>query len=86
MRNTGLFLGAALFACASAAPALAQGCALCNTQARASGSRMIHALNEGIIVMIVPPVAFSLCIAGLAYRKRNSFRDTAAHTDDGENF
>ena len=84
MHKARVSLCAAVFACAPAGRARAQGCALCNTQARASGSRMIHALNEGILVMVAPPVAFSLCIAGLAYRKRNSFRDTGTPTNDSD--
>ncbi len=39
------------------APAFAQNCALCYTQAAASGSRMIQALKSGILILIAPPTS-----------------------------
>ena len=49
----------------------AQSCALCYTQAAASGSRFITALRHGIFILMVPPVFLSVGITVLAYRKRN---------------
>jgi hypothetical protein len=56
-----------------AVPALSQSCALCYTQAAASGARFIHSLRDGILVLIVPPMFMSVGITWLAYRKRNEF-------------
>jgi hypothetical protein len=58
-------------------PALlrAQNCALCYTQAAGSGQRFIQALRSGILVLMLPPMAISLGIAWMAYRKRNQFNE-----------
>ncbi len=55
--------------------ALAQGCALCYTQAAGSGSRMIAALRSGILILMVPPMLICLGITWMAYKKRNQFND-----------
>jgi len=55
--------------------AQAQSCALCYTQAASSGSRIIHGLRSGIIVLIIPPALMSIGITALAYRKRNQFHE-----------
>ena len=65
----GLLLATVLFA----VPALSQSCALCYTQAAASGARFIHSLRDGILVLMVPPMFMSVGITWLAYRKRNHF-------------
>jgi chromate transport protein ChrA len=59
------------------APSLvfAQNCALCYTQAAASGSRMIHALKSGIIVLVLPPMLICVGITWMAYKKRNQFNE-----------
>ncbi len=51
--------------------ASAQGCALCYTQAAASGSRMIQALKSGILILIAPPTLMSVGLIFICYRKRN---------------
>jgi hypothetical protein len=51
----------------------AQSCALCYTQAASSGSRIIHGLRSGILVLVIPPMCMSVGITILAYRKRNKF-------------
>jgi hypothetical protein len=53
--------------------AYAQTCALCYTQAAGSGSRIIHGLRSGILVLVIPPMFMSIGITVLAYRKRNQF-------------
>lgn len=53
--------------------AVAQSCALCYTQAASSGSRIIHGLRSGILVLVIPPLFMSIGITILAYRKRNRF-------------
>jgi hypothetical protein len=56
-----------------AVPAFSQSCALCYTQAAASGGKFIAALRSGIVVLMVPPMFMSAGITWLAYRKRNQF-------------
>ena len=63
----------ALGALASAVPAFAQSCALCYTQAASSGARMIHALQSGILILVIPPTFGSVVVIGILYRKRNHF-------------
>lgn len=57
-----------------AIPAFSQSCALCYTQAAASGAKFIHSLRDGILVLMVPPMFMSVGITWLAYTKRNHFR------------
>ncbi len=57
-----------------AAPAFAQSCALCYTQAASSGSRMIQALRSGILILIVPPTLMSIGMIFIMYQKRNQVR------------
>jgi hypothetical protein len=57
--------------------AFSQNCALCYTQASASGSRMIEALRDGILVLVIPPTSMWLVIAAVAYCKRNQFKQTS---------
>jgi hypothetical protein len=58
-------------------PALtfAQNCALCYTQAAGSGSRMIHALKSGILILMIPPMCICIGLTVMAYKKRNQFND-----------
>jgi hypothetical protein len=63
------FVGAMILAANAAC--YAQSCALCYTQAAASGHRMIQGLRTGIIVLIVPPMFMSVGITWLAWKKRN---------------
>jgi len=53
--------------------AFSQGCALCYTQAAASGTRMIQALRSGIVILIIPPLSMCLGAIVLAYRRRDQF-------------
>jgi hypothetical protein len=53
----------------------AQNCALCYTQAAGSGQRFIQALRSGILILMLPPMAISLGLAYMAYRKRNQFNE-----------
>jgi hypothetical protein len=69
---------AALAILASPSALHAQGCAMCYQSAAASGARLIHALKNGIIIMMFPPMLITFGIARLAYKKRNEFRDGAA--------
>ena len=56
-------------------PAFAQSCALCYTQAASSGSRMIQALESGILILIAPPTFMSIGLFFVCYRKRNQTRE-----------
>jgi len=75
-----------LVALTLAPPAFSQGCSLCYTQAANSGARMIRALRNGIVILIIPPL--SLCVGAmvLAYRKRNQFNDGNAHVRTGSDW
>jgi hypothetical protein len=62
-------------------PAFAQSCALCYTQAAASGSRMIQALKSGILILIAPPTFMSIGLLVVCYRKRHQTRDESEEFD-----
>jgi hypothetical protein len=64
-----------LIALLTPALVLAQNCALCYTQAAGSGSRMIHALKSGILILMIPPMCICIGLAVMAYKKRNQFND-----------
>ena len=55
--------------------AAAQSCALCYTQAASAGSRMIQALQSGILILIAPPTLASIGMILIVYRKRNQIRN-----------
>jgi hypothetical protein len=67
-------------------PASAQGCALCYTQAAASGTRMIQALKSGILILITPPTLGSVGIIVLLYRKRNQVRRPESEDESREDW
>jgi hypothetical protein len=71
LKHSLALLGALL----SPALAGAQNCALCYTQAAGSGQRFIAALRSGILVLMIPPMAITIGIAVMAYRKRNQFNE-----------
>ncbi len=65
-------------------PAAAQSCALCYTQAAASGSRMIQALKSGILILLAPPTFMTIGLIFVCYRKRNQTRDEDEPSDESE--
>src|SRR5271170_2803710 len=65
-------------------PASAQSCALCYTQAAASGSRMIQALKSGILILIAPPTFMTIGLIFVCYRKRNQTRNDDGGESDRE--
>ncbi len=67
-------------------PAFAQNCALCYTQAAASGSRMIQALKSGILILIAPPTFMSIGLIFVCYRKRNQVRRTEDVGEAGQDW
>ncbi len=66
--------------------ALGQSCALCYTQAAASGSRMIQALKSGILILIAPPTLGTIGLIFVAYRKRNQVRQTESGSESGQDW
>ncbi len=58
------------------APAFAQSCSLCYTQAASSGARMIHALQTGILILVIPPTLASVGMIFVVHHKRNQVRRT----------
>ncbi len=71
----------------AAAPlASAQGCSLCYTQVANSGARVIRALRNGIVILIIPPL--SMCIAAmiLTFRKRNQFYEPNGESQSGSDW
>ena len=63
---------------------LAQGCALCYTQAASSTQRFIQALRSGILILVLPPMLLSVMFTVIAYRRRNLFNQDAAVADRSE--
>jgi hypothetical protein len=57
-------------------PAFSQGCALCYTQAASSGARMIHALQSGILILVVPATLGSVGMIFVLRQKRNQVRQS----------
>jgi hypothetical protein len=55
-------------------PAFAQGCALCYTQAASTGAKMIQALRDGILILVIPPTLGSVGLVFLVHHKRNQIR------------
>ena len=72
-----LLMVAMLLLCMLPSVAAAQGCALCVTQAAQGGHRLIDALRSGILVLVFPPMAISIGIIYISWRKRNQFREPA---------
>ncbi len=67
-------LCAAVVSAVLVTPAFSQSCALCYTQAAQSGARMIQALRDGILVLVIPPTALTVGLLVLLYRKRNQYK------------
>jgi hypothetical protein len=64
-------------------PAFSQGCALCYTQAASSGAKMIAALKDGILILVIPPTLGSIGMVFLVHRKRNQIRRDESGVDSG---
>ncbi len=61
-----------------AGPALAQGCAMCYSNAAGTTKDGQRAISRGVIVLLIPPVGFMTVGVGLAFRYgRKRDRDAA---------
>lgn len=76
----------ALVALLSPSALYAQSCPLCYQAAAASGPKFIHALKEGILIMLFPPLLIMSGIFYVAYRKRNEFNGSDSVTFPKEEF
>jgi len=65
-------------------PAFSQGCALCYTQAASSGAKMIAALRNGILILVIPPTLGSIGMVFLVHRKRNQIRRHESGVEPGQ--
>jgi len=66
--------------------AFSQGCALCYTQAAASGARTIQALRSGIVILIIPPLSMCMGAMVLAYRRRDKFSQADTRLRSGSDW
>ncbi len=49
-----------------AAPAFSQGCAMCYSSAKGTSKEGQNAISRGVLVLLLPPVAFMTLGAGMA--------------------
>jgi hypothetical protein len=61
-------LSAALLMLLWAAPAFAQGCAMCYSSAGATSKQGQRAINRAVMVLLAPPVGFMTIGIGMALR------------------
>ena len=71
----GRFLTLGALAVALAGPVVGQ-CVMCRESAKYQRGEALEALNLGIIVLALPPVAIALGIGWVTYRHRNSSQPT----------
>ncbi len=55
--------------------ALALQCAMCNQTAAQQGAKGIAALNAGILVLLLPPLAIAGCISWITWRRAKEAPD-----------
>lgn len=66
----------------SAHPVFAQGCALCYSDASATGPRGIAALRHGILILAIPPMLMFAGIFGVLYCRRNVHHNAGLHASE----
>jgi hypothetical protein len=86
MRFRRIVLGLALLTFVLPMPVFSQSCALCYTQAASSGSKMIQALRNGILILIVPPTLGSIGMIFLVHRRRNQVRRIENGDESGQDW
>jgi hypothetical protein len=67
-------------------PSVSQSCALCYTQAASTGSKMIQALRDGILVLVIPPTLGSVGMILVLRRKRNQVRSSDSDAESGQDW
>jgi len=74
--NLGRFLAVGILGMVLSSPLWGQ-CVMCRESAKYARSSTIDALNKGILILAVPPVAIAVGIVVVTYRCRNgSWHDT----------
>jgi len=68
----------AIFLLLWAVPAFSQGCAMCYSAAKGTSKEGQNAISRGVLVLLLPPVAFMTLGAGMAVRYSKK-RDEEAH-------
>jgi hypothetical protein len=71
---------------ALALPAFSQSCALCYTQAASTGAKMIQALRNGILILVIPPTLGSIGMIFVVHRKRNQVRRPEDSVESGRDW
>lgn len=62
------FYGLGILLLLWAAPAFSQGCAMCYSTAKGTTKEGQNAISRGVLVLLLPPVAFMTLGAGMAIR------------------
>ena len=75
-----------LFLLLTVAPAIAQSCALCYTQAASAGARMVAALRNGILILVIPPTLGSIGMIFVVHRKRNQVRHRESNDEPSQDW
>lgn len=66
--------------------AFSQNCALCYTQAASAGARMIQALKNGILILVVPPTLGSIGVIFVMRHKDNLTRRSSEPDESGQDW
>jgi uncharacterized membrane protein len=61
----------AIFLLLWAAPAFSQGCAMCYSSAKGTSKEGQNAISRGVLVLLLPPLAFMTLGAGMVVRYGN---------------
>ncbi|HKV27489.1 MAG TPA: hypothetical protein VJN90_04355 [Candidatus Acidoferrales bacterium] len=64
---------------AFASATFGQGCALCYSDAAATGPQGQAALRHGILALIIPPTVIFAGVLSTLYRRRNLYRESIEH-------